>query len=296
MTGTGIQTDPYIVMNYSDLCSMKGGSETYYKLGADIDFSQTERNPDSEAIEVSFKELDGNGHILKNYFRREVVSDTVSSMFINTSETALTFRNIKILDTYFVGGTVQLIQSDTITSFYNSQIGIKFINNQSKADNPEALIGRAYIQDCEVIAEGTSSYVKPLIYWKEGNQFVGSLVKIDINVTAPLSDVQQVLFGHTVFLSGFIGKLTSPNPSHIKIILANLKSSCSYFAIDIDGTTNKIEMANFEGVNFYDKEVMSKVVDYMPVADNFKALETVQCKDRDYLNSIGFPCNKGDVI
>ena len=38
MTGTGIQTDPYIVMNYNDLCSMTGGSDTYYRLGADIDF------------------------------------------------------------------------------------------------------------------------------------------------------------------------------------------------------------------------------------------------------------------
>ena len=31
MTGTGTQTDPYIVMNYEDFCNMNGGSEKYYK-------------------------------------------------------------------------------------------------------------------------------------------------------------------------------------------------------------------------------------------------------------------------
>ena len=57
MTGTGTQTDPYIVMNYTDLCSMKGGSSTYYRLGADIDFAQTDRKSTDGAILIGFKEL-----------------------------------------------------------------------------------------------------------------------------------------------------------------------------------------------------------------------------------------------
>ena len=36
MTGTGTQTDPYIIMDYTDLCNITGGSNKYYKLGADI--------------------------------------------------------------------------------------------------------------------------------------------------------------------------------------------------------------------------------------------------------------------
>ena len=78
MTGTGTQTDPYIVMNYEDFCNMNGGSDKYYKLGADIDFAQTDRTSTSGAIGLSFKQLDGDGHTVSNFFRRVDVSDTIN--------------------------------------------------------------------------------------------------------------------------------------------------------------------------------------------------------------------------
>lgn len=74
MTGTGTQTDPYIIMDYTDLCNITGGSNKYYKLGADIDFSQTDRKSDAGSIVVAFKELDGDGHTISNYFGRLILS------------------------------------------------------------------------------------------------------------------------------------------------------------------------------------------------------------------------------
>ena len=37
MTGTGTQTDPYIIESFEDFLNISGGENSYYKLGVNID-------------------------------------------------------------------------------------------------------------------------------------------------------------------------------------------------------------------------------------------------------------------
>ena len=41
MTGTGTQTDPYIIESFEDFLNISGGENSYYKLGVNIDANDT---------------------------------------------------------------------------------------------------------------------------------------------------------------------------------------------------------------------------------------------------------------
>ena len=61
ITGSGTESDPYIITSDSDLSKMKG-SKSCFKLGQDIYLSS------DNWIPINFDGvLDGNGYTLKNY-------------------------------------------------------------------------------------------------------------------------------------------------------------------------------------------------------------------------------------
>ncbi|MBQ9898963.1 MAG: hypothetical protein IJM44_05865, partial [Ruminococcus sp.] len=68
MTGTGTQSDPYIIQNINDLYSMAtvGGSDKYFKLGADISYDATQYANDFVPITLNCAEFDGNDHTIAN--------------------------------------------------------------------------------------------------------------------------------------------------------------------------------------------------------------------------------------
>ena len=65
MTGSGTAENPYIIMNADDLYSMSttGNNETYFSLGADIDFNDTDYAENFTPISLNCKKFDGNGHV-----------------------------------------------------------------------------------------------------------------------------------------------------------------------------------------------------------------------------------------
>ena len=68
MTGSGTAENPYIIMNADDLYSMSttGSNETYFSLGADIDFNETDYAENFTPINLNCKKFDGNGHVIRN--------------------------------------------------------------------------------------------------------------------------------------------------------------------------------------------------------------------------------------
>lgn len=293
MTGTGTQTDPYIIMDYTDLCNMKGGNSTYYKLGADIDFSQTDRKSDADSIIVSFKELDGDGHTISNYFGRRSSSTSYNSMFKYTSASSGTIKNVNFTGIYFAGGVTCLIDmsgNSNIVYLKNCRIATK-INDTAQAGY--AFFNKVSVTDCEILIEGSSDYTK-LITTAEstGCLFRLNLTFLNKNTGAAL----LTIFSGNIAFCGITGELHNLSETGAKYRFTTNTVSNSYFAINFDNVGTFAMNDDFKGINFYDKEIMSNLVEKIPSSDNFYALTTAQCKNAEYLQSINFPCISGDIV
>lgn len=292
MTGTGTQNDPYIVMNYTDLCNMTGGINAYYKLGADIDFSQTDRKSDAVSIAVAFKELDGDGHTISNYFGRASSLTAYNIPFRYTIPSSGTIKNLNFTGIYLAGGiTSFLTMANTAYSVYmkNCRIAVK-INDTGQAGN--ALFNKVALTDCEVLVEGTSDYTKLIT----SSDSTGCLFKINLTFLNKNTSTSLSIFKGSISFCGITGKIFCSSETGANYQFTNSSISNSYFAVSFDNANNFSMNSNFNGVNFYDKEVMSNLVEKMPTSDNFYALTTAQCKSAEYLQSINFPCISGDSI
>ena len=53
MTGTGTQTDPYIIESFEDFLNISGGENSYYKLGVNIDANDTPYAEGWEAVNAN---------------------------------------------------------------------------------------------------------------------------------------------------------------------------------------------------------------------------------------------------
>ena len=296
MTGTGTQTDPYIVMNYDDFCNMTGGSDKYYKLGADIDFAQTDRTSTSGAIGLNFKQLDGDGHTVSNFFRRVDVSDTINSLFKFSGSGAMTLQNIYFRGIYLAGGKtcfMSSISSSYTVTLKNCRIALK-INDTSGSSNSLCIFDKLNITDSELLVEGTSDYMKPMT----NKPVYGCLFRFNMTFFNTGYTNTKTIFDNNLSFCGITGNFICKDPSAARYILVTVNNtvSNSYFALNFDCIYSFSMTSNFSGINFYDKEVMANAVSKMPVSDHFLALTTEQCKSAEYLQSIDFPCTSGDSV
>ena len=279
MTGTGTQNDPYIIENYSDLLNITEGSTKYYKLGVDIDVSQY-RSPNDAPINLKAAEFDGDGHTISNFFRRENSSDNVNSMFSQNISTPTVVKNLNITGAYLAGGKTSLVyplyNNSTIR---NCRISAKIVDTGSAF----SFMQFKSFQDCEILLEGQCNILKPL----SSTNIEGCLIKYDM-ICNQLN--ATTTFGTSNLLCGIRGRIKNLGTSG-EIRLTSTSTN-SYYAIDIN-TATAVYISNVSGVNFYDSEVMAGVADVMPVKTGLYALTTEQCKNAEYLQEIGFPCQSG---
>lgn len=292
MTGTGTQTDPYIVMNYTDLCSMTGGSSTYYRLGADIDFAQTDRKSTDGAILIGFKELDGDGHTISNFFGRADSSPKYNALFKFSSAYAPKIKNVNFIGIYLAGGITCMINSSATSNsiyFENCRLSIKINDTQT---GKYSFFNRQNLTDCEILIEGTADITKQITTANTS----GCLIKLNLTFFNKNITSVYTILGGTLSFCGITGKICCPNPSGAYYKLTDNTISNSYFALSFDNIASFSMNNSLTGVNFYDKEVMANVMDSIPTASNLYALTTEQCKSAEYLQSIDFPCVSGDTV
>lgn len=292
MTGSGTQTDPYIVMNYMDLCSMTGGSSTYYRLGADIDFAQTDRKSTDGAILIGFKELDGDGHTISNFFGRADSSPKYNALFKFSSAYSPKIKNVNFIGIYLAGGITCMIDSSATSNsiyFENCRLSIKINDTQT---GKYSFFNRQYLTDCEILIEGTADITKQITTANTS----GCLIKLNLTFFNKNITTVYTILGGTLSFCGITGKICCPNPSGAYYKLTDSTISNSYFALSFDNIASFSMNNSLTGVNFYDKEVMANVVNSLPSAGNFYALTTEQCKSAEYLQSIDFPCVSGDTV
>lgn len=309
MNGTGTQTDPFILKTAEDLYAMEeaGGSGVYCRLDADIDLNGTEYAEKFKPIPVNWSYLDGAGHKIRNIcysdsmnivkafnvmisgdieisglmLENVVMQGTVINLFYaNTGISA----NISIFDCAFVmklNRTGSSVMSGGISSFHNSNIKMSF--------------------DLSVVA--LSSVDKRGCPLFSGDTVKRTHIILDVLIhDSGSANVYEAALFRKVNMSDswLTGRVTCDSSGSDNKIFHMTDGECSisnsYQAVKIIDVTYVYWSGSFGSVCFYDKDLMGDA-EYNCrgfKSDLFKGLTTEQCKDPEYLTSIGFLCGGGN--
>lgn len=288
MLGTGTQADPYQITTVAEFRSMND-STAYFKLMNDLDVNDSEWASGWTEATVEFLEFDGNGHEIRNINCPSMNSNGI--LYSSSAARTATIKNTNFLNIVMVGRNGTFYNSGvSSTSFYVHFLNCKFsffcnIPTNSKA---YSLFGheRANVKlsECAVTITGTigmiiTSYASSAVVVLQNCAFY-----MDCDIT-----YASALFGSfsydnkravNVYVTGKLRFATST-----PYMFSQAYTQC-YVACEITSTsTVKFTSGTSATTCFYDKELAGIT---MEAQTNVHALTTAQCKDKDYLNSIGF--------
>ncbi|MGN0576437.1 MAG: hypothetical protein ACI4J2_10440 [Ruminococcus sp.] len=283
MAGSGTQDSPYLVSDVYDFCAINDGetySGNYFKLTSDIDFNdhETYKNGISAAI-ISRDSaiIDGDGHKICN-MTFSGTAQKIKFSSINNAE----FSNIIIMAVK--GGTAQ-IKASAFTrckfGYYlnSSNLGVVFstgfgtftdctfnIGGSISAGYMNCTFNRCHINFNNLIS---TAYI---------------LIEYDQNISESKFVFNSTYITGSINASG-IYYIFRGDGEHVAATFNN-----SYFACEIITNSEVLyamsTSANMQSVCFIDKTLIPKLSSNYP--EGWKLLTTEQCKDNNYLQSIGF--------
>ncbi|MDE6834920.1 MAG: hypothetical protein K2J39_11855 [Ruminococcus sp.] len=310
MNGMGTSENPYIIMTAQDLFSMAeyGGNDIYFSLGADIDFNNTPYAENFTPITLNCRKLSGNNHVIRNV--NYVTPESDSSMFILTGETQnITIENLFIENIRLSGKNVYLfgnsggihnISLKHCTVVMNDMI----VLSQTSADeNYKHCI--MHDNDIKISADYCTFLIKAQSY-RIYPFFFGDT----ISHTQMKFEVYVKVFSNST--GGYNSLITDSivSDSYFFVNISSNLTSCTV-TFDFSSHTSRFsgcylvcEMCSvlislywygeIQSTCFYDIDVLKKNnMTAVVLTDNNKniyKLTTQQCKDAEYLRSIGFSC------
>lgn len=292
MTGSGTQTDPYLVEDVYDFCNITSGSKSsaYYKLVNDIDFNDhsTYKYGISTSLSASSytRYIDGDGHEVRNM----VCTNDSTKFSFGSSGTVVSntnFANI-IMNSISSSGKIQISSPKFINcnfSYYLINSGLSSIFNTGN--------------DLRTFTNCTFNIAGKMIaaYFDASFNMCHINFK-DLNVDS--SGLFQPGYNNTVFDNTYI--TGSINSSKLQYLFYTnsyslQKFSNSYIAVDAR-TITTLEYVLSSGSNaaalsscFIDNTLMPNMQAKSASGaslSNVYLLTSEQFKDNDYLNSIGF--------
>lgn len=316
MTGSGTAENPYIIMNIDDLYSMSatGNNETYFSLGADIDFNDTEYAENFVPISLNCKKFDGNGHVIRNV--NYSLMEATASMFTvsGTDETSeITIENLKIENIRLSGTSVFLFGNSagkcniSLTHCTFVLNDITTISTLTATETNKFCL--MHDKNIKIIADYCTfavkvSYAKTYAFlsW---DSISHTQVSIEIDFTNGSSSgnaYNAMCSASNVSDSYFFVKIRNKNSkTNIDVSSSACVFNHSYFIFQEIKNIAYIDWyGNIASTCFYDKELLNQVSETSAVkcdtayVSNVHALTTQQCKDAVYLRSIGFNCMGAD--
>lgn len=126
MTGSGTQTDPYIIWDWADFFNISDSS-CYYKLGCNLDANDY-NNGVWTTCTLSCAELDGNGHIVRNINN----TSTATNKYALDITAACTIKNLTLKQCLQTAGTT------TMDGFFAGHVNVakNFINCNFEVNSP----------------------------------------------------------------------------------------------------------------------------------------------------------------
>lgn len=319
MKGDGTQASPYEVTTvaefYEAVADHKSESP-YVKLMNDIDFNDY-NYWNLKSTEINFTEFDGQNHVIKNIFFKDIDRLFYISTTYNISRTLKNtiFEVIKFDSTdysCFIDFNPFKVENFIVNCefrakmfsykssarplimIYNNWRVLNCVFNIDYYDGGYANIGiiqaysvnntanvNPYIDNCEVNIN--------LYIYKDTGGTSASAIKIfngDTNSTFYAGIFRNI----ALFINTYCSSQTLKRPiyifnggivSNISVVLQN-KGELDLYSFYY------IFNSSLEGVNIYDKDILGSTT-LAQSNSNLKALTTEQMKDPEYLKSIGFP-------
>ncbi len=319
MTGTGTLENPYVVMNADDLYSMgeTGGDGIYFSLGTDIDLSHTKYAEKFEPIPLKCLKFSGNGHMIRNVSYN--IPDGSSNMFIimnDNENSTVTVDNLVLENIRLIGSDVFLFASQESRKYNLSLEYCSFTVNEAvyttDAKNTEGT-RNCLIHDTNIsMNTDYCTFSVQVDFTKTHPLFSGDVIR-HTQIRAELStvdyspvddDYNSILSGITASDSYMLWSIERRNSSVTTSF--NMSSSDCFFSRFyvvcevISGVASIYWRGKIGTPCFYDSEVLKKHISNVKIetgssansvnTKNLLSLTTAQCKDANYLCSVGFEC------
>lgn len=289
MTGTGTQADPYIFTTADDLYALStvGSSETYCRLGCDIDFNGTPYAENFEPITLTCKEFDGNGFCIRNIYANST-SNHVKVFAITIYHINPTLKNLRMENIELIGQNVSLLYSsaENYPSIYNCTFTLNI--RRTGTSNPKQIITANTACTLSTFALRGNSKIQFGIINNSTINRCHFHLELEIETGDTTDGSGNAFFKSCTLTDSYVtGEITSASQltgnSHMSYgsTFNNFYSALSYINQDIvywKGTMST--------PCFYDKELAGN----RDFTSNrtYYGLTTAQCKNSAYLQSIGF--------
>jgi len=312
MTGNGTSTNPYVISTAEELYSLStlGGSEVYCKLGRDIDLNGTQYAENFQVIPINCISLDGNGHSIRNIVYSDSTA-TVSAFKLMVNGTQIkntVFENIRLS-----GKDVTLFtKNGNDSSTVNFEKCVFAVNadylqyNVLSSGAKRCLFHKEYIKfNCNLCTFSVSAnFYMPQSVISDStlNRCQFNLNIKFINAISNYSELYSCVSYCNVSECYFIGAVKFTGASSNYYFTGSNSSdsysnfSASYIALDLQNLNNFYFSANFMSVCFYDSTRTGTVTirsNVSATASRLLGLTTAQCKNAEYLRSVGFECEEG---
>ncbi len=319
MNGAGTLENPYIIMNSDDLYSMSetGGDDVYFSLGTDIDLSFTKYGEKFEPIPLKCLKLSGNGHMIRNVnFNLPGGSASMFTIMNDTENSTVTVDNLVLENIRLIGNDVFLFSSKDGKKYNLSLEYCSFTLNEvvyaSEAENTDGT-RNCLIHDTNISVDTDyCTFSAQVDFIKMHALFSGDTIR-HTQIRAELSTINfpmtddaydAILSGVTISDSYMLWSMKRRGGG-ATVNFTMSSSDCNFSRFyTICEPFSSISTIYWRGQIgtpcFYDSEVLTK---HLPKAKfessgsstnanskNILALTTAQCKDVNYLRSVGFDC------
>jgi hypothetical protein len=296
MTGRGTQADPYILTTADDLYALAtlGRTSVYCRLGCDIDLNGTPYAENFEPIPLFCREFDGNGFCIRNIYVNKPAS-TVNVFTLPTYNINAAVKDLRLENVELIGENISVISSN-----YSNQVSLyncTFVLNVRRTDNVSSMTSAQCLMASENV--GLSSTLTTVavrgFYNKQFAIFRGSsLERCHIHLELEIGSGDSTdgssgsfLTGCTLADSYVTGSISAASQLTDS---TNMSYGCtfnnSYTAMSYVRQNNVYWKGSMTTPCFYDKELAGN----RDFTDSrlYYGLTTAQCKNVEYLQSIGF--------
>ena len=286
MTGTGTETDPYLIEDCYDFLTMNDtttyGGGNYFKLVENIDFNEHETYRfgfDDVTVVNRAVNLDGNNKtiyniILKNYTTKSWAIFGGTNLLKDCNIANLIMINCEVTGTY----------GWMLVSMQNCNIGVSLHNSTTTQ-----LFGGISMTDCTVNIKG---FVPNYITLHNTGIYERCHINVDILATIGSNKYVIYMMGKQFNNSRITGRVKNVGNSGLGgFIYTGGNIDNSYIALEYEGGVCTTDICyNTLTVStcfFIDKDLLGNLT-LSGSETNTHLLTTEQCKDISYLQEIGF--------
>lgn len=296
MTGTGTKTDPFVITTMEELMTMDEWStkQSYAALGADFDFSEI---ADPQPIHLKCMELDGCGHTIRGIYVTNPNDDIYILVLSDANNySSFTLRNINIeaeaIAKRFGFICPENLSNSVYTTFTNCKIKITVHEGTTAGSRLFNTNGISMTFNyCTVTINGTL-YAEHELF---GDCYLtGCQIMINIKIfglySTPFQNMKGIFEWAKAVDTGFHGRYDkTPTNERIALFSGGGTFTNCYQAIEYPECNRVYWNGTIQSPCFYDAEKTSTRMITSAGIPVF-ALTTAQCKDAEYLSSIGFSC------